>query len=77
MTYNVGDLIKLSPHMYHASMRVGNLREVSGKLVNIMPDDLMIVLGGFTLAEEYQYLFVMSADHNEIGFVSARAVERA
>jgi hypothetical protein len=37
----------------------------------------MIVLGGFTLAEEYQYLFVMSADHNEIGFVSARAVERA
>lgn len=77
MTYNIGDLIKLSCHMYHTSMRVGNLREVHGKLVNITPDDLMIVLGGFILAEEYQYLFVMSASHNEIGFVSARAMERA
>lgn len=77
MTYCVGELIKLGHHVHHTTMRVGNLRQAMGKTVDILPDDLMIVLGGFILAEEYQYLFVMSANHNEIGFVSARVIELA
>ena len=77
MTYCVGELIKLGHRVHHTTMQVGNLRQAMGKTVDILPDDLMIVLGGFILAEEYQYLFVMSANHNEIGFVSARVIELA